>query len=54
VVGAIHLKAMPEILTTPEEREVWLRAAWKEANALQRSALDSALRIVATGERTDQ
>jgi putative SOS response-associated peptidase YedK len=28
VVKPIHPKAMPVILTTGEEREVWMRAPW--------------------------
>ena len=53
-VGAIHPKAMPVILTTPEEVETWMTAPWKEAEKLQRPLADSALRIVARGVKEDQ
>ena len=46
VVGAIHQKAMPVILTSEGERETWLTAPWSEAKKLQRLMADGELEIV--------
>jgi putative SOS response-associated peptidase YedK len=53
VVAPIHPKAMPVILTTPEEVRIWLMADYPKALELRRPLPDAALRIVASGERED-
>ncbi|WP_426042861.1 SOS response-associated peptidase [Brevundimonas sp. TWP2-3-4b1] len=47
-VKLVHPKAMPVILTTEEERDVWMRAPWDDAKALQRPLPDGALEIIGT------
>ncbi len=54
VVGSIHMKAMPVILTEPAEIEMWLTAPREEAISLQRPLPDGALKIVAVGKKQDQ
>jgi len=46
VVGPIHDKAMPVILTTQDEVETWLTAPWEQARALQRPLPDDKLKII--------
>lgn len=50
VVKPIHPKAMPAILTTPDEVETWLTASPAEALRLQRPLPDDGLTIVGRGE----
>jgi putative SOS response-associated peptidase YedK len=52
-VAPIHSKAMPVILTTPAEVDLWLLADLPKALELQRPLPDDALRIVASGETED-
>lgn len=53
IVAPIHPKAMPVILTTPEEVDLWLEGETPDALKLQRPLADEFLRIVARGEKED-
>lgn len=46
VVAPIHPKAMPVILTEPDEWKAWMSAPWAEAKSLQRPLGDNLLRLV--------
>lgn len=46
VVRPIHPKAMPVILTEPDEIEMWMTADWPAARVLQRPLADDALVLV--------
>ncbi len=52
-VGAVHPKAMPVILTDPDELEQWMTAPAAEALTLQRPLPDGSLQIVVRGGRQD-
>lgn len=43
IVAPIHPKAMPVLLTEPDEVEMWMSAPWAEAKALQRPLVDEKL-----------
>ncbi|WP_342361345.1 SOS response-associated peptidase [Terrarubrum flagellatum] len=52
-VKAIHPKAMPVILRTAEEVEIWMTAPWAEAQKLVKPLPNGALEIVARGAKKD-
>ncbi|MBE7246974.1 MAG: SOS response-associated peptidase family protein, partial [Actinomycetospora chiangmaiensis] len=54
VVGPVHPKAMPVLLTKPEEWATWLEAPTAEALRLQRPLPDLEMREVARGARSDE
>ncbi|PLU44583.1 SOS response-associated peptidase [Sinorhizobium medicae] len=52
VVKPIHPKAMPVILTEPDEIELWLAADWKDAKALQRPYPAEAMTLLPVEQQT--
>jgi putative SOS response-associated peptidase YedK len=52
-VKAIHEKAMPVILTTPEEFDLWLTAPFDEARKVQRPLQDGMLKILRSNAQGD-
>ncbi|UZO92347.1 Hypothetical protein RMP42_02621b [Roseomonas mucosa] len=52
-MGDIHPKAMPVLLTTPDEMDTWLEAPQGIARELQRPLPDDDMLIVAKGNRRD-
>lgn len=53
-VRAVHEKAMPVILRTDDELDLWMNAPINDALTLQRPMPDGAVRIVRSGVREDQ
>jgi putative SOS response-associated peptidase YedK len=53
IVRPIHAKAMPVLLTKPEQWDTWLDGSLEQAITLQRPVPNELLRIVATGEKSD-
>jgi putative SOS response-associated peptidase YedK len=54
-VGTYHSKAMPVILTTAEERDLWMsEEPWEEVKHLQRPLPDGTLQVVVRGARKDE
>ena len=54
LVGTYHPKAMPVILTTRQEIDLWMTAPVQEALKLQRPLPDDTLVIVARGAKSDE
>jgi putative SOS response-associated peptidase YedK len=52
-VAKVHPQAMPVILTTKDECDLWMSGDWERASKLQRPLADGSLKIVASGEKED-
>jgi putative SOS response-associated peptidase YedK len=53
VVGPVHAKAMPDLLTKHEDFEALLTESTKEALKLQRPLPDDAMPVATKGARSD-
>jgi putative SOS response-associated peptidase YedK len=53
IVGPVHAKAMPVLLTKEEEFDTWLTAPTEDALKLQRPLPDAEMLVVAKGARSD-
>jgi putative SOS response-associated peptidase YedK len=54
IVKSIHIKAMPAILTTPEEVDLWLTGSWDDVKHLQRPLLGNMLVVVEPPAKPDE
>jgi putative SOS response-associated peptidase YedK len=52
-VAKVHPQAMPVILTTKDDCDLWMSGDWESASKLQRPLPDGSLKIVASGEKED-
>jgi putative SOS response-associated peptidase YedK len=52
-MAKVHPQAMPVILTTKDDCDLWMGADWEMAAKLQRPLPDGSLKIVASGEKED-
>lgn len=53
-VEAVHPKAMPVILTAPEDWDIWMNAPWEEARHLQRPLPDDSLTLIEPEARDEE
>ncbi len=53
VLAPVHPKAMPVLLLNEAAQKTWMIGGIEDALALQKTALDSAVRIVASGAKQD-
>lgn len=53
IVKPIHFKAMPAILTTPDDVDLWLTGRWEDVRHLQRPLPDAMLILVDPPDKTE-